>query len=133
MTQEPEPHDGKSEYIATWKIIFAALLGWSETQIIQWAAGHQYGEYLDQPDDMIYHAAPIYWAAIPIAQETFKDQITGIDLVDLSKRIVQVFQDVVGSEYDVPTKEHISPLQLKMKTLFTTYREVFDSRQKDTD
>jgi hypothetical protein len=133
MTQEPASHDEKSEYITTWKIVFAALLGWSETQIMDWVAVHQYGEYLDQPDDIMYHASPIYWAAIPIAQETFKDQITGLDLVDLSKRIVQVFQDVVGSEYDVPTKEHIASLQFKMKTLFTTYREFLANQQKDID
>ncbi len=82
-------------YITVWKRMLNSILGWSEQEVLVWAA--KYTEYLRDPDDIFYHEDPPYWAASALVPNQVDKVLSADQRSRLRSEILSV----------LPCKEHL--------------------------
>ena len=83
----------KDYYLQTWKTLLAEFLGWSEAQMLEWADATGKLEYLSDPDDLLYHQTPLYWATNLLVPTEFKERLSSSELGSLKQQIMLAFND----------------------------------------
>jgi len=73
-------------YFAIWKGMFRAVLGWSEPQTEEWA--RRYPEFLSDPNDIMFHETPIYWAALALIPGSLRGRLNDRELLEMKHKIV---------------------------------------------
>ena len=73
-------------YLALWKGLFRAALGWSERQTEEWAS--RYAGFLSDPDDILFNQTPVYWACTALIPEALRERLDRRELSELKHRLV---------------------------------------------
>ena len=75
-------------YLAIWKRMFGDILRWSEQKVIAWAA--KYEPFLEDPDDVIYHADPHYWAVSAFVPAAINEKLFPSQRSRLTKELLDL-------------------------------------------
>ena len=104
-------------YLAVWKRMFDDLLGWSEQETLVWS--NRYEDFLQDPDDMIYHADPPYWTWPAFVPESLNQKLSPGQRCRLMNELLSTFptQLYLASYLDVDWK----PYKSKIKTIVENY------------
>src|SRR5436305_1335345 len=78
----------KEYYLLIWKNLFREFLGWTEKETLDWAEKTGKLAFLADPDDMIYHQIPQYWAIQALVPNTLKNKLPALELADLKSRML---------------------------------------------
>ena len=69
--------------------MFSDILGWSEQETVDWAK--KYEQYLQDPEDMIYHADPPYWTTSAFVPQALNETLSPDERCRLTKELVDTF------------------------------------------
>ena len=73
-------------YLAIWRGMFRAVLGWSEQQTDEWA--RRYPEFLSDANDIMFHETPVYWAALALIPGELRESLNRSELLELKNKII---------------------------------------------
>jgi hypothetical protein len=118
MEQPIVSDDNKQYYLDIWKEMLGALLGWSESQVLEWAE-ETWGEFLDDPDDIFYHGTPQYWVRHLLIPDDLNARLSNPQRVDLQARILRVFQD--EHQFEFPLGTDWRPFRAKIERILGEY------------
>lgn len=79
----------KEYYLATWREMLCALLGWSERDVLQWATETGKLQYLDNSDDALYHEEPTYWAGDLLIPNALWQELAPLQRVLIRRDLLQ--------------------------------------------
>jgi len=111
------PVDNPIYYMAIWKGLFTQLLGWSDEQVAKWA--ERFSAYLGDPDDMLFHANPIYWSTSALIPEWLNEGLKPAERVNLKNSLLAAFQDEHGFEF--PINMDWEPFRVKLNQVLGEY------------
>jgi hypothetical protein len=113
-------------YLLIWKKLFKEFLGWTEKETIDWAEKTGKRENLANPDDLIYHQSPQYWAIHTLLPDTLKNELPPLELIDLKSRLLDALEDETGF---FPSEEtNWKPFREKIEHILSEYNEKLPER-----
>lgn len=104
-------------FIETWKGMLRVFLGWSDRDVMRWAA--RFHEFMDNPDDIFYHESPQYWIKRLLIPEELRVRLTLHDLIRLEGRILAAFND--EHHYYFPLAIDWRPYRSKIDSILSEY------------
>ncbi len=119
MIQQFIVTDYKQYYLDMWKEMLGEFLGWSESQVMQWAQEKGIIVFLEDPDDIFYHQTPQYWITHLLVPDELKARLSNLELIDLEGRIVEAFKD--EHFYHFPTGTDWRPFRAKIERILGEY------------
>ncbi len=110
-------NDNEEYYMETWKRLLGVFLGWSDLQVIEWAAWCV--EYMGDPLDLLYHAPPHYWVRSLFVDQTVRNRLSHDGQLDLDSRLVAAFDD--EHRFDFPLDTDWRPYKAKVEDILSEY------------
>lgn len=111
----------KEYYLLIWKNLFKEFLGWTGKETLDWAEKTGKLEFLSDPDDMIYHQIPQYWAIHTLIPVTLKNTLTSLQLNDLKSRILSAL--LTENKFFPSEETNWEPLRQKIELILGEYNE----------
>jgi hypothetical protein len=113
--------DNARYYLAMWKSLLRAFLGWSEERVMKWADDTKMLAALQNPDDILFNRPPQYWVVGALIPTSLRSRLTGTALMELQKRIFDVFRD--EHDYEFPVDVDWMPYRDKVNNILGEYGE----------
>lgn len=119
MVRSNEDNSNKAYYLDIWQQMLAGLLGWSDSQSIEWIEDHIDVHALDDPMDLYYHETPQYWIKSALVPQQLREALSARQRSELERRIMQVFSD--EHFYHFPRGTDWSPYKRKIERILREY------------
>ncbi|MDQ2686258.1 MAG: hypothetical protein M3Y28_00150 [Armatimonadota bacterium] len=90
----------KEYYLTTWVKMLHGLLGWSKADVLQWSRKSAKLNYLDNPNDALYHESPVYWAVDLLIPDALWRELAPLQRVLIRRDLLQALDH--GQQYTIP-------------------------------
>lgn len=119
----PPPYNSKQYYVAVWKGMLGTLLGWSDEQVIAWAQQGVKWVALDNPDDIMFHETPMYWATHLLIPDSLRVHLPHDQMLRLERDLWSVFIDESKDWHPDPETIDWLPYKQQVDRLLARYAD----------
>ncbi len=109
----------KEYYLAMFREMLHAFLGWSEPQIREWIVDRVPLEELDDWMDIYYHVPPQYWIRNTLIPLSLHQTLSWRELAVLRIRLLEAFND--EHLYEFPLGTDWAPYKTKVAEILKGY------------